>query len=76
MDSRTQLSNGSINQQLLLNKRREILATRELMRKSTDLLPTIDLSSHNHGEEPRKLTHKTDSKTQLSNGLIRSHLPR
>jgi hypothetical protein len=76
MDSRTQLSNGSINQLLSLNKKKRISATKVSMRKSMDLLPTTDLSFHNHGEELRKHIHKTDSKTQLSNGLIRSHLPR
>jgi hypothetical protein len=69
MVSRTQLSNGSINQLLLLNKKRRISVTKELMRKSMDLLPTTDLYSHNHGEESRKLIHKMDSKTLLSNGL-------
>jgi hypothetical protein len=49
---------------------RKILVIKESMRKSMDLLPTTDLSSHNHGEEPRKLTHKTDLRTQLSNGSI------
>ena len=31
------------------------------MRLSTDLLLTIRVFSHNHGEELRKLTHKMDS---------------
>jgi len=70
MDSKTQNSSGSINQLLLLNKKRKISATKESMRKFMDLPPMTDLFSHNHGEESKKLTHKMGSKTQLSSGLI------
>jgi len=48
--------------------KREISVIRELMRKFMALLLTINLSFLNHGEELRKLTQLTDSRTQTSNG--------
>jgi hypothetical protein len=64
----------SINITINTTTPRRILVTKESMRKSMDLLPTTDLFSHNHGEESRKLIHKMDSRTQLSNGSINQQL--
>merc|ERR1719265_2991533 len=49
----------------------EILVMKVLLRKFTVSLTTTRVSSHNHGEEQRKLIHKTDSRTHHSNGSTR-----
>merc|ERR1712091_426519 len=41
----------------------------ESLRRSMDSLQLTSQSSHNHGEEQRKLTQRTDSRTQNGNGL-------
>jgi hypothetical protein len=70
MDLKIQNGNGSH----FLRKKRGILATRELMKLSMDSHPTTRVSSHNHGEELKKLIQLTDLRTQISNGLTRNHL--
>ena len=78
MDSRTHLSNGSINQQLHLYNtniitstiiKPRILGITESMSKFTDLLLQTRVFFHNHGEEQRKHTQRMDSRTHLGNGL-------
>jgi hypothetical protein len=49
----------------------KILEMKELLKRSTDSHQTINLSSHSHGEESRKPTHKMDSRTHLGNGLTK-----
>ena len=65
MDPETDPGNGSIQQQhqqqhclniiIITTIRAKILETKESTRQSMDLLPAIRVSSHNHGEESRKL---------------------
>jgi len=85
MDLRTQLGNILIPQQLWLKReintttsiittiRQRILEIMESMSKFMDLHQLINLSSLNHGEEPRKLIHLMDSRTHPSNGSINQH---
>ena len=72
--SLTQNSLGQINQQHSPKKIRRTSVTKESMRKFMVLLPTINQSSHSHGEELRKLTQLRVSLTQNSLGLINQPL--
>jgi hypothetical protein len=58
---------------ITITPRRETLVTKVSMKKFMVSLPMIDQFFHSHGEEQRKPTHRMDSRTQLSNGLIRNH---
>jgi hypothetical protein len=51
--------------------RQKILEIMESLRKFMDLHQTINLFSHSHGEEQRKLIHQMDSRTHLGNGSIK-----
>jgi hypothetical protein len=79
--SRTHHGNGSIRmprRNLLPNITTitiiniKILEMKVSLKRFTDLHQTINQSSHNHGEESRKLTHKTDSRTHHGNGLTKT----
>jgi len=75
-DSKTQASNGSMHQKqnqwlsIIITAKLEILVTKESLRRFNNLLQTIRVSSHNHGEEQRLLIHKMDSRTQLGTGSM------
>jgi hypothetical protein len=79
MVSKILLGNGSIN--LLLNTstttnitiRLRILEIMESLKKFMDSHQLTRASSHNHGEELRKLIQSMVSKTHHSNGLTRNH---
>merc|ERR1719473_728253 len=76
-DSRIHLGNGSTRNHwsrrntsttTSITIRPRTLETMESSRRSTDSLQLINQSSHNHGEEQRKPTQRTDSRTQNGNG--------
>ena len=69
MDSRTHLGNGSHKRNTITIIRLRILVMKVSWKRFTDSPQMTNQSSHNHGEEPRKLIQRMDSRTHLGNGF-------